>query len=483
LCRPRRRRFAAPNAPNPAPTPAESVGPRKSFAFLVHYTAPRDFVTGDPSFTQFTGEEFDRWRDWAQWSEPGLIYHLPQVRSRTGTVADGCLIALPMLPADIMRRGRRRMLPVLGDALALACSQGARIVGLGGFTSIVSKGGHSLIGQGIAVTTGNGLTTVMALEGIADVTRRLGLSLPAMQTAVVGATGAIGRLASLLLADRVAELTLVGNSESQDALRRCWIVAGEIYARLIDRAEATTALPASAVPPIYRQLRRVLRSLLTASPGELPAAQATLARDLHRHLLAHDDAGYEGLAQTVEAAFAAAGLEAPIACTTDLRATLPRVDLVFMATNSKAALIGADALKAGAVVCDVARPGNVAREVVERLDDVLVFEGGLVELPEPVHFGPNLLGFQPGIVLGCLAETILLALEGDDRDHSIGPKLDPAEAEHLRALAERHGFRAAPPHCFGVELSEEDFAKRRLERAARRVRQALDEAGRGLAGR
>ena len=135
------------------------------------------------------------------------------------------------------------------------------------------------------------------------------------------------------------------------------------------------------------------------------------------------------------------------------------------------------------VVCDVARPANVAREVVQSLDDVLVFEGGLVELPEPVHFGPNLLGFRPGILLGCLAETVLLALEGDDRDHSIGHNLDPAEAEYLRALAERHGFRAAPAHCFGVELSEADFEKRRLARAPRRVEEALDEAGSGLAGR
>ena len=471
---PGRRRFVAPNAPNPAPTPTQSVGPRKSFAFLVHYTELRDYVACDPSFTQFTAEELDRWRDWVQWSEPGLVYNLPQVRSRTGAAADGCLIGLPMLPADILRRGRRRMLPMLGDALTLAQSQGARIVGLGGFTSIVSKGAQSLVGKGIAVTSGNVLTTVMALEGIADVTRRLGLSLPAMHTAVVGATGAIGRLASLLLADRVAGLTLMGNPRSRDALVRCRIVAGEIYARLIGRAEVT--LPASAASPIDRQLREVLRPLLTTPLLRLTAAQVPLARALQEQREVDDDGGYERLARTVETAFAAAGREAPIAFATDLRKAEPAADLVFVATNSDAALIGADALTAGAVVCDVARPPNVAREVVESRDDVLVFEGGLVELPEPVHFGPNLLGFRPGIMLGCLAETVLLALEGDDRDHSIGPKLDPAEAEYLRALAERHGIRAAPPHCCGVELNEEDFAKRQRARTARRVEQAVDKA-------
>ncbi len=407
---PGHRRFAAPNAPNPVPTPSQSVGPRKSFAFLVHYTELRDYVACDPSFTQFTAEELDRWRDWVQWSEPGLVYN-------------------------------------------------------------VSKGAQSLVGKGIAVTSGNVLTTVMALEGIADVTSRLGLSLPTMHTAVVGATGAIGRLASLLLADRVAGLTLIGNPRSRDALVRCRIVAGEIYARLIGRAKVT---PPRAASPIDQQLREVLQPLLTTPLLRLTAAEVPLARVLHEQREVDDDGGYERLARAVETAFASAGREAPITFATDLRKSEPAAELVFVATNSDASLIAADALTPGAVVCDVARPPNVAREVVESRDDVLVFEGGLVEFPEPVHFGPNLLGFRPGIMLGCLAETVLLALEGDDRDHSIGPRLDPAEAEYLRVLAERHGVRAAPPHCCGVELSEEDFAKRRRAHAALRVGLAVD---------
>src|SRR5262249_61701175 len=80
------RRFAAPNAPNPLPAPTQSVGPRKSFAFLVHYTELRDYVACDPSFTQFTAEELDRWRDLVQWAEPRLVFNLPQVRSHTRRV-------------------------------------------------------------------------------------------------------------------------------------------------------------------------------------------------------------------------------------------------------------------------------------------------------------------------------------------------------------------------------------------------------------
>src|SRR5262249_56997486 len=67
---PGHRRFAAPNAPNPLPAPTQSVGPRKSFAFLVHYTELRDYVACDPSFTQFTAEELDPWRARVQGSGP-----------------------------------------------------------------------------------------------------------------------------------------------------------------------------------------------------------------------------------------------------------------------------------------------------------------------------------------------------------------------------------------------------------------------------
>ena len=87
----------------------------------------------------------------------------------------------------------------------------------------------------------------------------------------------------------------------------------------------------------------------------------------------------------------------------------------------------------------------MASEVLER-HDILVVEGGLVELPEPIHFGPNVQGFRPGINLACLAETMLLALEGNPTDHGIGQTSPLDEALRVAALAERHGFRLAPPH-------------------------------------
>ncbi len=52
-------------------------------------------------------------------------------------------------------------------------------------------------------------------------------------------------------------------------------------------------------------------------------------------------------------------------------------------------------LKPGAVVCDVARPRDVSKLVAEQRDDVLVIEGGMVEVPGPVDFHFD-FGFPPG---------------------------------------------------------------------------------------
>ncbi len=49
--------------------------------------------------------------------------------------------------------------------------------------------------------------------------------------------------------------------------------------------------------------------------------------------------------------------------------------------------------------------------------------------------------------LACLAETILLTLEGDERDWGVGDDVPLSDVDGILSLAERHGFRLAslPP--------------------------------------
>jgi hypothetical protein len=81
-----------------------------------------------------------------------------------------------------------------------------------------------------------------------------------------------------------------------------------------------------------------------------------------------------------------------------------------------------------------------------------------------VHFGPNLQGFRPGVNLACLSEAMLLALEADYTDHSIGQDLTLEEAGYIRSLAQKHGMRLAPFEWHRKPVTELDFERVRLLR-------------------
>jgi acetylornithine/succinyldiaminopimelate/putrescine aminotransferase/predicted amino acid dehydrogenase len=396
--------------------------PGSQFTFVIHYMHEQDFVDADPSFEQFTSKEMERLRKWSREVGPGFVHHIEGVQSKAGCVSDGWLMFLPMIPRDMVHIGRKEMLEMLEKAKHMAARRGSSIVGLGGFTSIVSQGGDALTGQGAWVTSGNTLTSVMAVTGIEDITKRVGMDLSQASVAVVGATGAIGRLVSLMIADRIGSLTLVGNASNTDAMERCQGIADEIYASLLADNDPSDKEPNGLLARTL--IRDVAAAMNDAGNGSIAAAVRRVYKDL------------------------------PIHCTTNLDAALGNVDIVIAATNSDTAIIQAHHLRDWSIVCDVARPPNVSDDAGQA-SKALVFDGGLVELPNPVEFG--VMGLPPGVCWGCLGETILLALESAQGDHSIGQILTPEEAAYITDLAKKHGFKAALPHRFDKLIPEENL--------------------------
>jgi predicted amino acid dehydrogenase len=92
-------------------------------------------------------------------------------------------------------------------------------------------------------------------------------------------------------------------------------------------------------------------------------------------------------------------------------------------------------------VCDVARPLDVAKRVADARSDLLIYEGGLMRLPQQIRFGEtNVLGYPQGINLACLSESMVLALAGVSSHHSLGNRIDYAQAQRILDLAHQHGF-------------------------------------------
>ncbi len=139
-------------------------------------------------------------------------------------------------------------------------------------------------------------------------------------------------------------------------------------------------------------------------------------------------------------------------------------DLILAVSSDIDAVIHPEHLKPGAVVCDVARPRDVSVQVAAERDDVLVIEGGMVEVPGPVDFHFD-FGFPPGKAYACMAETMALALEGRYEDYTTGKDISIEQALEIGEIATRHGFRLSGFRSFGQAVTQETIDRVR-EKAA-----------------
>src|SRR5690606_12569650 len=94
-------------------------------------------------------------------------------------------------------------------------------------------------------------------------------------------------------------------------------------------------------------------------------------------------------------------------------------------------------VKPGCVITDVARPLDMSAEDVAKRPDVLVIESGEVELPGDVTMGN--IGLPEGVVYACLAETIVLALEGRYENFTVGRSIEWERVKEIYQLGLKHG--------------------------------------------
>jgi predicted amino acid dehydrogenase len=145
---------------------------------------------------------------------------------------------------------------------------------------------------------------------------------------------------------------------------------------------------------------------------------------------------------------------------------LADAQLILTVTSAIHEVIRPEHLQPGSVVCDVARPRDVSAMVAAARDDILVIDGGMVDVPGPVDFHFN-FGFPPGKAYACMAETIALALEGRFEDYTLGKHLTRERVEEISAMAAKHGFRLS-----GFRSFEREVTQQHIETVRRNARRA-----------
>ena len=135
-------------------------------------------------------------------------------------------------------------------------------------------------------------------------------------------------------------------------------------------------------------------------------------------------------------------------------------DIILTTTSATTTVLDYRRIKRGAIVCDVSVPPNIAREACKDRNDIFVFEGGYAAMPyfkniKTLKFTKH---FQHGAIFGCLAETIILALENRFENFSIGRgRIDINRIQLINEIGLKHGFGLAPFFCGDKLYTEKEI--------------------------
>lgn len=344
---------------------------KDKFAFIVHLMKRQDVLEFYPWLKLIPNiARASYLKDLAFKLPNNKFLELRANTSRTEKFVSGMGILCPIFPEQFISIKEEIVLEKIRKACILAQRQGAGIIGLGGFTSIVGNEGEFLAGKlDAGITSGNTYTAYLALEGIFKAALIMDIDLSRAIAAVIGATGDIGSICSRVLARKVKQINLVARNEP-----RLEEFAGGIR-QLNGTSVNTTKYIADAVK---------------------------------------------------------------------------NADIILTATSSITTLIEPKELKPGCVVCDVSLPPNIAREIYSIRQDVLVFEGGKAWIPNTEKIKNRFWQeyFSDGIIFGCLAETMLLALDGYFKDFSVGRgNITEEKLAVIGEMSKKHGFTLAPFKC------------------------------------
>ncbi|MCY4046048.1 MAG: aminotransferase class III-fold pyridoxal phosphate-dependent enzyme [Cellvibrionales bacterium] len=311
------------------------------------------------------------------WANQNLIpfMNFARIQSATGAECDGIVRYLP-LTAEEMLKQPKQMQQRIQDGIVDLQAQGADLVGLGGFTSIVGKRGvQTQANSPIPLTSGNSLTTYAAYKAIDQIADWLDLDPKNERVCIVGYPGSICLSLSKLLLDKGFSLDL-----------------------------------------LHREGSRTDDQLLEDLP----------AKYHHKIRLTHDiDSCYSR-------------------------------NRLYAGATSAGGIVDPDKLLPGSIFIDVALPRDINSEHKPARQDILVIDGGCVSASDQVKFGGESLNIAiKQQINGCLAETMILALENRAETFSIGRNLPPEKVLEIGAIAEKHGFYAYPFASYGERIEKQ----------------------------
>jgi fatty aldehyde-generating acyl-ACP reductase len=258
-----------------------------NFAFVIHPIDPkRDVARKFPLLGKYLTVGAINFL--SRYFPPVYISHITGIRSAgNGKEIEGWFIACPFTPARMLQLPPRVVYNKIIQTGRMAQRLGAKILGLGAFTSVIGDAGVTVAKNlDIPVTTGNSYTVAIAVRALRQAAQRLEIDLGQATIAVVGATGVIGQVCAQFMAADAPQMILIGRRMA--ALEQ---VREMVRERGGDQVLVTTDISALRQADLVLTVTSALEAIIT--PEHLKAGTVVLdvarPRDVSRRVVEERD--------------------------------------------------------------------------------------------------------------------------------------------------------------------------------------------------
>jgi acetylornithine/succinyldiaminopimelate/putrescine aminotransferase/predicted amino acid dehydrogenase len=385
--------------------------------FLTHYIDHANLVIADPSLAVLDMDTVeDLLTRMLPVTEP-IVLGRRTITASHGGQASVMFVGLPVTSGMIRRalldqdEGDLRDLCHRGVA-TLRDTFGCSVIGLGQYTSILTRNGQSVPDAGTIITTGNSFTVHIGVQAVLAQARERGWDTRDLTIGIVGAGGNICTAYAQCFTRHAGRLLLYGGDHPRGA-RKAERAADTVLRQTLDDL-ASGAEPRSAFE----------RAVAEAAPTAV-AVDDVQGRPWPRFQRHWRRAGAPPALEVVET------LDALRDC-----------DLLVVATNAAEPFLGPEHCKTGAIVYDISVPANCRDDLFDNDRDITVLLGGEVALPNAESLPPKGMRLGPGLAYACMSDAILLGLEQGHPSCSYG-NIQPHQVDAMGALGDKHGFRLA----------------------------------------
>ncbi len=416
------------------------------FLFVLHPIDEESFVGTFPDdFFLLPPEDKTRFKDFGTRLLTTLrggseLCYETRAINLNGKYVSGAFLGLPYFPEEILALGSDDRKKLLQEIALKVSTYQPTALGLGAFSSILARGGYDLRHLDTAVTAGSSLTALSAVHAVLSSNSVEGDDV----VGVIGANGSVGQLitSSLLVwsssqkyPSQIVLLFNPNNPQSKTALLRTLWRFFKKFVQL-DAQGQLGSLGFFPETSIRSDILKIISEALNLSKDPQQVYQ-----QCHKEFMRLIGHPLLTLAPSNNSKI------------------LSTIDHAFVATNEPQILRDFQHLKLGASLYDLGRPTSISPYTI-RARQLHAYEAGLVRLPENLTFGAhNICGLPPGMTLGCLGETIVIAAEGKGLCPSPGV-VTLAQAQQVWNASVRLGFEDVllPIHvgsressCNGVE--------------------------------